>query len=81
MVDNNLSTTRYNTPPDTNKYVGEFIVFFPDEKKPRVLFHSVDPEESYKEAETIRQKSNKLPTVLHISGDTSNVASLLAVRL
>ena len=71
----------YKTPSNTQNFAGEFIVFFSDEKNPKVIFHSPDPKEAYEKVEEIKEKTGKLPTILHIEKKNTNISSLLAVRL
>jgi hypothetical protein len=69
---------QYNLPADSEKYKGEFIVFFPDAENPKVLFHSVVADEAYKKAEEILATEKLRPTVLLVQTSGDNLAQLLA---
>lgn len=68
-MDNNFSNVpqqKYNIPEDAKKYLGEHIVFFVGEENPKVIFHSVDPNEAYKEADKKFKETGKIATVVLI---------------
>lgn len=72
----NTPKSKYNLPEDSQKYVGEHIVFFSDEKNPKVLFHSLNPKEVYVEAEKIGKKRDKIPTVVRITDPKKELSHL-----
>jgi len=77
MTDNkDIPIEKYSLPKDSHKYDGEYIVFFSKEKMPQVLFHSLSPSASYRAAENIQGKFNKIPTVLRITRDKQEVSHL-----
>ena len=67
-VENNLfmKETKYNTPKNSSRYAGEYIVFDSERKNPRVLYHSSLAADSYKKAEQIKKESEKAPTIVRI---------------
>lgn len=69
--------TKYNLPKDSKKHLGEYIVFYSDEKNPKVLFSSIDPEEAQKEADKINKETNRIPTVVRVTEDRNDASHLL----
>lgn len=54
-----MKKTQYNTPKNSSKYAGEFIVFDTEEKNPRVRYHSPIASESYNKAVEMQEKIGK----------------------
>jgi hypothetical protein len=53
----------YNTPKNSAKYSGKYIVFDSAKKNPKVLYDSHIALDAYKKAEKIKEK-NKIATVI-----------------
>jgi len=54
-----MKKTQYNTPKNSSKYAGEFIVFNTEEKNPRVKYSSPVAKEAYDKATEIQNKTGK----------------------
>lgn len=72
--------TQYNVPKDAHKYVNEFIVFYADEPNPKIIHHSIFPDDAYKEALILLNKTGKAPVVIRINEPKNNISWLKAVR-
>jgi len=70
---------KYQIPREAEKYPGEFIVFFPEDDNPALLFHSLIPEEAYKQAEEIKVKTKRTPVVIRAVDTQSNLLQLLMI--
>jgi len=57
--ESNMKKTQYNTPKNSSKYAGEFIVFNTEEKNPRVRYSSPVAKEAYDKATEIQNKTGK----------------------
>jgi len=55
-----------NTPDNLDDYRGEFIVFFPEDDNPTILFHSLIAEEAYQKAQLIKKELGREPSVIRI---------------
>lgn len=64
-----------NTPKDSEKYVGDFIVFFSEDQNPVVLFNSPIAELAYAEAKRIKKETERNPVVLRVAEDTPSIIS------
>ena len=71
----------YNFPKNIKKHKGEFVVFFPEESKPEVLFHTFKSEEAYKEAENIQKQKGKAPVVKRVLREKTNLSKLISLRM
>lgn len=54
-----MKKTQYNTPKNSSRYAGEFIVFNTEKKNPRVRYHSPIARESYNKATELQEKSGE----------------------
>ena len=63
------------------QYAGQFVVFFSEEKEPKVLFSSFIAEDAYKAAQDIKEKDGREPVVFRVQENVKdNVAQVLATR-
>lgn len=71
-----------NTPPNLADFAGQFVVFFSDEKDPKVLFSSFIAEEAYKVAQDLKQKEGKEPVVFRVQENVKhNISQVLITRV
>lgn len=63
-----------NLPDDISKYNGQYVVFFSEDKNPKIIFNSFFAEEAYTQAKEIGEKSNRLPVVYRVSNETNIIS-------
>ncbi len=61
----------FKIPKEADNFSGEFVVFFSGEYNPKILFHSLIPEEAYREANKIKENRGEMPVVLRV-GEAQN---------
>lgn len=71
-----LKSVKYNFPENSSDFIGEYIVFFSEDKKPKILFHSISPEEAYKQSELIEKKYKRNPTIVRVTDNNDEVSHL-----
>lgn len=76
----NIQDIKYNFPSEANSYVGEFVVYFPNEEKPSVLYHSLDTRQVYKEAARLAREKGEIPAVVRITNKEGVLARNLLAR-
>lgn len=54
-----MKKTQYNTPKNSSKYAGEFIVFNTEEKNPRVRYSTLVAKEAYDKAIKIQNRTGE----------------------
>lgn len=67
-------------PKDSNNYIGEFIVFFPDDEDPKVLFHSLAPGQAADEAQRIKSSLGREPFVFRVPSTEGSASALFFSR-
>jgi len=75
-----MTEIKYNTPQSSSKYAGEYIVFWSEEKNPKVLYHSQIAMDAYRKVEEIKQKKKKTPTIVRIPENKNQLVRLCLVR-
>ncbi len=70
-------TVNSNTPKNISNYKGQYVVFFSDEKDPKILFNSFIAEEAYLKAEEINKESGRLPIVYRVQEENTNTANMI----
>lgn len=66
---------KLNTPKNLSKFVGQFVLFFSEDKDPQVLFNTVIAEEAFKRAEQIKKEQGRDPVVLRVQEQGDNIIS------
>jgi len=80
-MDTNEQDFSPNTPKNLSQYAGQFVVFFSEEKDPKVLFSSFIADDAYKAAQDIKIKEGREPVVFRVQENAKdNVAYVLATR-
>lgn len=64
-----------NAPKDLANYAGAFVLFYPEDKDPKVLFSSVIAAEAYAKATEIEAQIGKLPLVYRVQENTDVIIS------
>lgn len=73
--------TIFNTPKNLEKFAGQFIVFFSEDKDPAVLFGSFIAEEAYKKAQEIKSRESREPVVFRVQENIkNNLSQVLSTR-
>ena len=75
-----MTEIKYNTPKNSSKYSGEYIVFYSEEKNPRVLYHGSIAMDAYKKVEEIKEKTKKTPAIVRIPENENKLVRLCLVR-
>jgi hypothetical protein len=61
-----------NAPKDLESFEGKFVVFFSEEKEPKVIFSSFIAEEAYTKAAEITAIEGREPVVIRVQHSISN---------
>lgn len=70
---------KVNTPKDVDKYRGEFILFYPEDDDPIILFHTPLAEEARQKADEIKKESGREPVVIRVQDKETNIIEQLAL--